>query len=463
MDSLVEDCYNVIFSFIPSEEKKTLTKLLVINKNHQENHFMWKQLFSQLYPFQLVLKSIQNYKQAVNILKKSFIDWKNHPDHKDKREDQTYEDFKLHNSYTSYVNQDLMEFAIKTRDFELVRTIKNRQRPKCFEAMNLYEKSLLSAIKYGYIAAFNFFLAELECDFELSGDVLWINSKSHGKMLTGITSSIVRSMLYNGQIVSLKYLETHVQKSTIQEWLKNMDLYRLTKTRKFKSIEYLIQIEAPTDFWFASTGKQSRIDDFPKYHSFNNNAYVVSNFFTRFGEKLKLADRTPKGKSSTNQAKYTWSAVMTCITESFRDNYCSISQKNPRHMSIITKAKHLLKNSFIPFLFDSNADLYRNQDHTNIIFRYLRLSFFPKHIHGLTVTQSFHDVVNQEPELDQKIAKIMWDAVIKSISFCEDQEENEKLLTTSFVTNLIMYVEITPEQHDILHQKGFKIVPFCFY
>lgn len=318
-------------------------------------------------------------------------------------------------------------------------------------------------MRHGNVEAFESWFKHIDCKFDLSTghtEVLWIGAPKFGSMLSGIMDNDVRFMLYEGHLNSLDYLEQHVPMDTIRKWLEHMDIYRLTKTRRFKSIDYLMKIGAKIEFWFASTGQQSRRDDREKNRivSYNNNPQVVINLFDRYGEKLNLADQKPKGTKGTyTQAKYTFGAVISCVRGCFSNGYYPMKNHDDRMQTNRAKAKDLLSHPFIAKILDP-GELDENDQR---ILQFLYMKIYPKHIEGCFLTSWFYDRLTSEPTLNKKMAQTMWNATIQSIAINPDKEENRSLMTSTFVTKLIGQVDITQMQLRILEERGFKIAPRC--
>jgi hypothetical protein len=318
-------------------------------------------------------------------------------------------------------------------------------------------------MRHGYLEAFNLWFTYKKCKFQDTSntDVLWIDCEGQ-RLFSGIHDSDARLMLYEGHIEAIRFLEKQVPMSMIHKWFERMDLYRLVKTHKFKSIEYLIKIGADIEFWFASTGRQGRRDDRGRrLWSYNNNPQVVTNLLERYGEKLGLASQE-KARHATStkytQAKYTWGAVTSCVRACFVPNGCHpIPNHDERMFSLREKARRLLTHPFVSKVlekFDPDDDDHR-------ILKFLHMNVFPKHIDGCEPSQQFYYRLVAEPILDKKMAQLMWNATIQSIALNTNREENLKLLTTTFVTKLLSQVDISPMHLRILQERGFKIAPKC--
>lgn len=469
--NLVNDCFNVIFSFFTGKESKnTAISLLRVDKKYNANWCFWRQLSLQLYEgSSQVIKVDVRSREVVQVIKSSFFDWKNNKDKKEKRKSKTYKDFIYSDAYYQYVDNDLMDYAIKTRNMELAIALRDNQRFNCFRGYGLYERALLSSLLYGNIEAFNIWFEYKKCVVSCSSFnsvVMWINTGDNPDgTLAGISSEDVRKILYNGHVDSLRLLEKkfderNIPRSILKDWLKRMDYYRLVKTRKFKSIEYLIEIGAGMEFDFSSTGRQGRRDRNPnKTFSNNSNCFVVSNLFNRYGEKFHLdshliTDRTGK----YTQAMFTWGAVMACVRASFRvDGYYPMKSKDPRFLVMHHKARHLLKHPFISHILTTDEI---NTDHQHI-FDFLGMRIYPKHFEGCTLDHAFYYHVKNEPTLDVNVAQNIWNTIMNCVETCTDRTQCLKLLTTTFVTNLLKQVVIDHKQLEILNQKQLIISPFC--
>ena len=457
------DCIQTIFDWIPEDEwMLTVRSWLQVNKFFNKNQQLWKILFSRIYPCKL--EGVR--KGTVVVIKDAFMDWKNQKDHKEVRINASYMDFRYHEAYDQYVDEDLMDYAMKTRNLPMALKLRDNQRFNCFRGHGLYERSLRSALIHGNIEAFNIWFEFKKCAFHYTRgvDALWINpdNMSNGNF-AGIHMDDVRKMVYNGHLISLQFLEQKfkelgIPQSVLVKWLERMDLYRLVKTRQFKSIEYLIEIGAKFEFDFASTGRQGRRDDrgTNRLWSYNNNPYVVVSLLEKFGEKLGLANTEPS-RGEYSQARLSWGAVMACVRACFCPNWKPRSNDDPLMPTLKEKARKLMTHSFVTrLLVKENFD---ENDHR--MFRFLGLNVFPKHIEGCELTSMFYHKYLGEVLLDKKISQTMWNATIHSVAICTNREETLKLLTTTFVTKLLEQVEINSMQMRILQEKGFVIAPKC--
>lgn len=112
-ETFVPDYIAQICLLVPEDEQKnTVLAWLRVSKFFNRNQSLWKVLFSHLFPTKLEIPG----KDAVLVLKKSFIDWKNHPEKKDKRTNKTYGDFRYHKTFDYYTCTNLVDYAMKIRN-----------------------------------------------------------------------------------------------------------------------------------------------------------------------------------------------------------------------------------------------------------------------------------------------------------------------------------------------------------
>src|SRR5439155_8913824 len=103
-----------------------------------------------------------NSRATVAIVKNAFLRWRISSSFHNSDKFR-YKDFIPNHKYCKYVYEDLIEFAMKTRNMTMVLQLRDNNISSEFEKRDLYLKAFLTSIRYGNTLIFDEWFKQCNC------------------------------------------------------------------------------------------------------------------------------------------------------------------------------------------------------------------------------------------------------------------------------------------------------------